>query len=757
MVRCALRAAPWIAAAAWTVGAFAAVENNVPNRFDRLAIQDPSSRLGVVAEAPERVPGLEALRDGWSAFRRAHGASWRVWVDRRSGTPILAEGAGIPWFSADQAITADQLEQKARGLLAGHGAALGVAGSELVWNKQASGATEPGRWVLSFDRVVAGIPVEGEHFVLYVNRGRLVSFGATRWGAIATTPGAVYGEPTARELLYAYMGLSARDRVEEIDPPRQVFVAAPPAQGDAGAYAGPVGQGVTHLLVWRFVLRVEGDSGTWVGKVDARSGKVVALYDDTMYAGVKGGVYPISNDLNCADFGCEAAGYPFPYAAVTIAKKAVATGDMGLFACPRNGNRNSSVGLSGPYVRVQDSCGLASVSGNCAADLDFGAGPGTDCTVPSGLSAGDTHAGRVTYYHLNRVKEKARYWLPANGWVNQQLVSKTNTFGSCNAFWNGSVNFYRSGGGCRNAGEIAGVVTHEYGHGLDQNDGGGYDNPSEAYADVIAILQERRSCVGRGFFQNGTCSGYGDTCLTCSGIRDMDWAARTRQTAATPANFTLTSCGGGSGPCGRAVHCESYVPSEAIFDLATRDLVAAGLDADSAWQLAEKLFYKSRQGSGGNAFNCALPSSDGCGAGTWFTKLRNADDDDGNLANGTPHAAAIFAAFDRHAIACGAAADASNQSTSSCPGLTAPSVSAIPGANQVSLSWAPVPGAARYLVLRSDVGCGYSANVVATVTGTSFVDDQLPSGFPLSYKVQAQGSNTACDGPVSACVPASAQ
>jgi hypothetical protein len=58
-------------------------------------------------------------------------------------------------------------------------------------------------------------------------------------------------------------------------------------------------------------------------------------------------------------------------------------------------------------------------------------------------------------------------------------------------------------------------VHHEYGHGLDDNDGGGFDNSSESYADVTTIFQERISCVGPGFFDSGTCSGYGDTCLTC--------------------------------------------------------------------------------------------------------------------------------------------------------------------------------------------------------------------------------------------------
>ena len=65
----------------------------------------------------------------------------------------------------------------------------------------------------------------------------------------------------------------------------------------------------------------------------------------------------------------------------------------------------------------------------------------------------------------------------------------------------GTINFYRSGGGCRNTGEIAGVFDHEWGHGLDDNDAGGaLSNSSEGYADIAAIYRLQTSCVGHGFF-----------------------------------------------------------------------------------------------------------------------------------------------------------------------------------------------------------------------------------------------------------------
>ena len=739
-----------LAVVAVFTAAVAAVVPQPSERFGRLVIPDPSWGLAVAAETPEQFAAADGVKGRWDAFAQASGGTWRVHLDRRSGTPLLVQGSGLSFAAPGVRFTTTELLSTARGFIAANESVFGVRESELVLAPGGAAVGQDNRFSLNLQRSIKGIEVEGQQFVLQGVAGRLVSFGATGWAPTpsVTTP-AVDGA-SAWAAVRSYMGLTPNEAVESVETGQLVFVPVPAVHTSGASFAGPAGTGVDLRLAWRFGVHVPGEEPVWTVKVDAATGAILAFYDGNLYAAVRAGVYPMSNDGNCLDGGCEVSGYPVPYADVSIGNKAVATDDMGTFACGK-GNKNSSVKLSGPYVIVSDICGTATISGQCTSDLDFGAGTGTNCTTPTGLPVGDTHAARTSYYHLNRVKEKARYWLPANSWVDQQLNDRVNVNGTCNAFWNGNVNFYRSGGGCRNAGEIAGVMCHEYGHGLDQNDGGGYDNPSEGYGDVTAIFQEHRSCVGRGFFQSGVCSGYGDTCLSCSGIRDMDWAQRVRNTPATPANFTGPNCGGGGGPCGREVHCEGYVPAEALYDLATRDLPASGLDAATAWQVAERLWYTSRQGSSGRAFNCSLPSSDGCIATSWFNKLLAQDDDDGNLANGTPHAAAIFAAFDRHAIACGLATDPSNQSTSSCPALAAPTVTVTPGAGQVGLSWTAVPGAAKYRVLRSDIGCDSSSSVLADVTGTSYTDVGLIPANAEYYRIQPVGSNAACDGAVSAC------
>ncbi len=729
----------------------AAVVPSTPSRFDRLVRPDPSTRLPMVPESPAAAPGYDNERAAWASFQATHGGGWSIHVDRRGGTPTLVAGEGIQWFAPGTTPSLSDLEAKARTFVAEQTILLKVDGSEIRLNAAGSVAGNPYHSSVLFDRVVNGIPVENERIALHLVNGRLVAFGANRWGTV-TPRSPVYGSDTAREILLAYLAITPQDRVEEIEPGRLVYVATPPAGLAEGAYRGLPGGGIEFRLAWRFTLRVAGVRGTWVGKVDAVTGELIALYDDAKYSQVRGGVYPLSNDGQGWE-GTEQPGWPMPYANVTMGETTATASASGLFECAAGSSATTA--LTGPYVQLDDICGSATQTGACESGIDFGQGPGTDCVVPEGMGPGDTHAARTSVYHLNRMMEKGRAWLPGNEWLRAPLIDRVNVIDTCNAYWDGSVNFFQSGGGCGNTGEIAEVVIHEWGHGLDMYDGGWYDNPSEAYADVLAFLETHESCQGRGFLLEGNCDGYGDWCLNCTGVRDDDWDQHESHTPATPHLFVRLNCDEGDGPCGREEHCESYLAAETLWDLAARDLPAAGIDGPTAWQIVDRLFYESRPGSGGDAYYCDLAtgSSNGCGVGSWFTKLRVADDDDGNLDNGTPHAAAIHAAFARHGIACGAASDPSNQSTSSCPTLATPSLSASAGPRSAALSWTAAPGAASYRILRNELGCERGFRIVGRVDDpeTSYFDQGLADGLAVHYSVQALGANPACESSLSTC------
>lgn len=753
------------------------------SRFDALEIPNRSASSGVTG-APLRSFGTtDPAVAAWTAWRAARGGSWDITIDRRSGAPLLVQGSGVAWYAEGSALpatattgsratggpagtdpalpvavapTVAALERSLRDFMKQHVALLLARDEELVLDPASSGPMgDAGAWQVVFSRAVDGIPVDGDRYLFHFGHGRLIAFGATRWIPIAVSTVPRISREEALLALRRYMALTPRDVVTPVASGALVLLPRPADGTDAAPYEGSVGAGYDAALVWRFALRVAGEPGTWEGSVDAHTGAVVSFENTDRYAQVKGAVYPLSNDQFCPS-GCEQPSYPMPYAALTVGDHPQTANGSGLYECAPG--EVAATSLAGANVHVNDTCGPIEASALCGADLDLGGGAGTDCDVPSGWSPGDTHAARTGFYHLNRIIEKARVYLPAVGWLTRPLVDNVNINDTCNAFWNGvSVNFYKSGNGCRNTGEIAGIFLHEWGHGLDQNDGGGFDNPPEAYADIASFLQTHSSCIGRGFLQEGTCYGYGNVCLTCTGVRDVDWEQRAHGKPSTPPIFVAHNCPLGTGPCGGEIHCEAYVSDEAMWDFAARDLPASGVDPATAWEVVERLWYLSRPGSGGPAYNCSIPLSDGCSASSWFTKMRAIDDDDGDLANGTPHAAALFAAFARHGIACGEAEDPANQDHTVCPALAAPVVTAQAAAQAALVSWPAVAGAASYRVLRGDGPCATTYTPVATIAASAdgadaaFTDAGLADGFLVHYAVQAVGSNGACLSPLSGC------
>lgn len=86
--------------------------------------------------------------------------------------------------------------------------------------------------------------------------------------------------------------------------------------------------------------------------------------------------------------------------------------------------------------------------------------------------------------------------------------------------------------------------TSKWGHGLDDNDvDGRIAKPSgEGIADVYTALRLNDSCIGRGFYKTSTCSGNGNKCLTCTGVRDIDYMNRENK---SPSTYTWSkqTCG----------------------------------------------------------------------------------------------------------------------------------------------------------------------------------------------------------------------
>ena len=599
-------------------------------------------------------------------------------------------------------------------------------------------------------RAIDGVPVRDSFLNGVINHGNLVLFGTRNWGDNVSPATPAISREAAASVVNGHIqplasqGYWGRPGLSYVP----LAIGSEPAKVE-------IGQGLEFRLVWSVRPRFQGEYGRWEALVDAHTGELISFEDTNHYASTRnvvGGVLPIANDGMNPD-GIEQAGYPMPYADVENGGTTQFTDSAGNVLSCVDGDITST--LSGRYLRMDDQCGAISLSDS--GDIDFGTSGGTDCTTPGFGGAGNTHSSRSGYYEISRVQEQARAFLPNNSWLGEQLTSVMNINLSCNAFWSGStVNFYQSGGGCNNTGEIAGIYDHEWGHGMDANDAvPSISNPGEGIADIYASLRLNTSCIGRDFL-GSPCGGYGDPCTSCTGVRDIDWANRDSGLPHDIGNTFPTGldllCGSGGGtPCGGSTHCEGAAYAEAVWDLWNRDLPSVfGLPVDTAREIAGELTYLGG-GAVGNWFTCSPPFG-GCNADGGYLNYLAADDDDGNLANGTPNMEAIFDAFNRHQIAC--ATPAVNNNACNRPASAPANVMATPFDRGTLITWDPVAGADGYKIYRAEgvFQCDFGKEYLGeTVLSTQFFDTELKNGFEYYYIVVPMGDTSTCLGPASSC------
>jgi len=595
-------------------------------------------------------------------------------------------------------------------------------------------------------RRVAGLEVRGSYLSASIRHGNLVLFGVENWGDVDGLGLASLSLDEAEASLArhaAATGLGASWREAEL-----VWV---PVSTLETASVATLGEGLGYRLAWAVRRDFGAADLQYEALVDAADGTVLSVRDTAHYVAtprrVLGGVLPVSNDGAPPD-GVEQPGWPMPFSTVTAGPDTLVADAGGNLASCVDGSISSA--LAGPFVRMSDGCGAISLAST--GDLNFGVSAGTDCTTPGTGGPGNTRSSRTGFFEINQLKAMAQSQLPANVWLQGQLTSNMNIPSSCNAFWNGStINFYRSSASCRNTGEIAGVFDHEWGHGMDNNDAAPtIANPGEGIADIYASLRLSTSCIGRGFRLTGPCGGYGNPCDTCTGVRDIDWMARAADTPTT-VTWINSNCGSGPAPCGGGVHCEGAVYSEAVWDLWNRDLTAGafGYTRDRAREIATQLTYRGASPVV-SWFTCSQGSG-GCGATNGYLNYLAADDDNGNLNDGTPHMSAIHAAFNRHGIACATptVTDSGCAATPSTP----PAVTATPRDRGVKLEWTASAGATGYRVFRTDgvFACDFGKVLVGETDGLDFVDSGLQNGREYSYIVVPMGATDACFGAPSSC------
>ncbi|HVO31053.1 MAG TPA: M36 family metallopeptidase, partial [bacterium] len=529
-------------------------------------------------------PGEEALAP---AARRdlAKLPGWRALASQGVAHRLFGPALGVPATDPSGVASDADLAAFGRDFLDRHAALLGIDGVELA----ARAPVRSGRFAfLLYDQRLRGIPVEDARVELTLADGALVAARAEiadMGGAVSTGPSL---PPAAAE--------SAAERavLERGSVPIGAAVV------DASRPLAIVPDGARWRLAWR--VRVDADPAArltlWV---DAQDGRVLATRDALLHAtgvDVVGSFEPrrVGDPLATAGFG---------FIDVRAEGQTVAADTAGHAVVPApSGPSEAFAYFDGSFIR-EALFGTSSVSSAGVALV-----AGTTETV-SFSDANSLLAERDLYHSRLVVHARHKAMAPDIAWVDSPLLYELEIIDSqgCNAFWDsvaGQVNLYAESATCNDVARVADVVYHETTHGLHQAlSSGGFiaSDLAEGSADYVAATINDDPEIGPTFFK-----------ATGEGIRNFEPAK------VYPQDMTGEP------------HHDGLIWGGSFWDLRNTLAVEEGYDAGVA--RADRLLADT------------LRADPTLVDGFWDVLV--ADDDDGNLANGTPHLCEIVDAFAAH-------------------------------------------------------------------------------------------------------------
>jgi hypothetical protein len=295
------------------------------------------------------------------------------------------------------------------------------------------------------------------------------------------------------------------------------------------------------------------------------------------------------------------------------------------------------VGVSGGNSAYSDTAGFFNISHGGGSDVTISAtfDTGLWCNIndqsgtPVQSASGTATPGQEAYLEFNSAPAELRtaqvnafihtglihnFIRDRTGWNGMDFVCQTNVniASTCNAYFDGgSINFFRSGGGCVNS-AYSTVVAHEYGHYIVARLNLAQGAFGEGYGDSCAEMLYDTGIIAEHFYSNG------------SPIRDNDNTIRTYP------------CSGGSHHCGQLLGGVWWHMRE---NFGATYGSGPGLD-----EIRQLFVDWSMITTGGVGENSAHPGT--------AIEVLTMDDTDGDINNGTPNYHDICAAFGLHNVEC---------------------------------------------------------------------------------------------------------
>jgi MYXO-CTERM domain-containing protein len=441
---------------------------------------------------------------------------------------------------------------------------------------------------LGFQQMHGGIPVVGGQISLRFKHDRLIAIGSEAIPDITLRPGPTNFDRRAIEQ-------AARNRIAgQVDG----TLTGSRVLGDLQILREWTPTGPVDHRVIEIELEVEGPTTRWQVFVDVDRNTVLATRQTLMFA-------TASSSLGVPTRYPQAgySGFPATHAEFIVDGNPTVLDGAGFFSFPGPTAQVTAI-ASGPFFELNPAQGSQPTLDAVVSDGQVVAWTGFADEFEDAHLASFAHAEAVRRHVLVHAGN-----LP---FMQEQVPVTVNIDDVCNAFSDGfSINFFAEGAGCANTGRLADVIYHEYAHsvhsqaiipGVGSFDGG----VSEGAGDYLSATITNDPGVGRGFF------------LSDEALRDID-----------PNGFEW------SWPEDKGeVHSEGHIFSGAMWDL--RQLLIEKHGYEEGRLRADHIWYQTlRRGTD-------MLSS--------YPEAMIANDDDGDLSNGTPDVCEIIDAYGRHGL-----------------------------------------------------------------------------------------------------------
>jgi len=575
----------------------------------------------VVAQKPQSSAQAEwRASPEWRELLTQHGGEWTIQWSPSTSTPKAIWGSGIP-LADWRENSLIEARRHAHQLLHENAELLRLGTSEF---REEIGARMHRVWSFKFKQYYQGLEVIGGRADVRVHmKGRVPMFGSTAFQIpenfdVTPTLTAETAWITAWQALEEKPSLAPQPR--DAAPPRLVI------WGDVQASTPQIPALAYEVSISNVDREGQGSIGRYY--VDARTGKVLHFISDKHECGFEGCRFnrphaplaplatllptPVPTTVTVMGWTRTGDDAYDPLVNVPMPGLEISVPGIGTVVTDQNGQfsidiaTSTTISLSGLDGRHH-----ALISGASAPSGSWVVNPGVATTIQLLSSNSSTNEGAHT---------TASWWTDlTNEWTRAILgntsqldtasgmsviVNRTQT---CNAYYtSNSINFYQAGGGCANT-AFSTVISHEWGHGLDDRYGGisQTNGLSEGWGDIIGLYIVDSPILGSGFQTSGV------------GIRNGN-------------NTTQYPCSG----CGVHTAGESWM--------------------GFAWKLRNRLetTYGSRATAIAisNSIVVSTIVADATNQQDAVLEVFVADDDDGNLGNGTPNYDDLVWACDQHSL-----------------------------------------------------------------------------------------------------------